>query len=81
MATSGTLRLEIKEANLTRDIEMFGQMDPFVMIQTRMLKYRTTTKDGAGKKPVWNEGFDIDVKYVGDDITIQVMDEDVTEND
>merc|ERR1719350_1645431 len=81
MATSGTLRLEIIEARLTRDTEVFGKMDPFCIIETRMQKHRTRTLQGAGKTPRWAEGFDIDVKYIGDDMTIKVMDEDVTDND
>merc|ERR1719350_1637165 len=81
MATSGTLRLEIIEARLTRDTETFGKMDPFCIIETRMQKHRTRTLQGAGKTPRWAEGFDIDVKYIGDDMTIKVMDEDVTDND
>lgn len=35
----------------------------------------------AGKMPKWNETFDIMVKYVGDDLHIDVMDEDVTTSD
>ena len=81
MATSGSLRLEIIEARLTRDTETFGKMDPYVVIETRHQKHRTTTKQGAGKTPRWNEGFDIDVKYIGDDMTIKVMDEDVSSDD
>lgn len=30
---------------------------------------------------MWNETFDIDVKYVGDDLSIEVLDEDVTTSD
>ena len=37
--------------------------------------------NGAGKKPKWNQAFEIDVKYVGDDISFIVWDEDVTSND
>lgn len=36
---------------------------------------------GAGKKPKWNQSFDIDVKYIGDDISFVVYDEDVTSSD
>jgi Ca2+-dependent lipid-binding protein len=36
---------------------------------------------GAGKTPVWNETFEIDVKYVGDDLKLVVLDEDTTTND
>ena len=51
------------------------------MLQTRQQKFKTRTLQGAGKTPKWNQAFDIDVKYVGDDMTIQVMDEDVSSSD
>ena len=81
MATSGTLRLSVIEAKLTRDTEWFSKMDPFCEIQTRHQKLRTRTLNEAGKTPVWNQVFDIDVKYIGDDMTVTVYDEDVTTND
>jgi Ca2+-dependent lipid-binding protein len=31
--------------------------------------------------PVWNETFQLDIKYIGDDMFIKVFDEDVTENE
>jgi Ca2+-dependent lipid-binding protein len=36
---------------------------------------------GAGKTPIWNETFELDVKYVGDDLKLVVLDEDTTSND
>ena len=81
MATSGTLRLTIIEAKLTRDTELFGKMDPWVNIETRHQKLRTRTLNGAGKTPKWDQAFDVDVKYIGDDMNITVYDEDVTTND
>ena len=81
--TSGKLRLQILEARLTRDTEMFGKMDPFVVIETRMQKLRTKTQQDAGKTPTWaDEVADIDVKYVGDDMHLTVYDEEaVTDHD
>ena len=38
-------------------------------------------KNGAGKTPTWNQTFNIDVKYIGDDLTIQVFDEDPGSDD
>ena len=38
-------------------------------------------KDDAGKTPVWNQTFDIDVKYVGDDLYLEILDEDVCADD
>ena len=43
MATSGKLRVYIIEAKLTRDTEMFGKMDPYVVINTRQQRIRTKT--------------------------------------
>ena len=81
MATSGTLNVQVIEARLTRDTETFSKMDPYCIIATRQQKFKTATKQGAGKTPMWNQSFDIDVKYVGDDCTLQVFDEDVTSSD
>ena len=81
MATNGTLSLTIVEARLDRDTEMVGKMDPYVVIHNRFQKVRTVTQEEAGKEPVWNETVDLDVKYIGDDIKIWVMDENVTDSD
>ena len=68
-------------------------MDPYVVVETRQQRFRTNTKQGAGKTPVWNQVsqkkvlitdyqfFDIDVKYIGDDMTLTVFDEDVGADD
>ena len=42
---------------------------------------KTRTLQGAGKAPKWDQVFDIDVKYIGDDMTVTVFDEDVTTSD
>lgn len=80
-ATSGSLRIEVIEARLTRDTEWLSKMDPFCIIESRMQKFRTRTLQGAGKTPRWQQAFDFEVKYIGDDIFIKVMDEDVTASD
>ena len=72
MATAGALHLEVIEARLTRDTSSFTGMDPYVKIQYRMEEHKTTAK--SGQNPEWNEAFDIDVKYTGDDMVIQVYD-------
>jgi len=82
MATSGKLRVYMVEAKLTRDTETFGKMDPYVIMNTRMQRIRTKTATNQGKTPKWpGEFMDIDVKYVGDDLLVQVFDEDVTDSD
>ena len=74
MATSGKLKVNVVEARLERDTEWFGKMDPYCLITHRMQKLRTKENTDGGKTPVWNEMIEIDVKYVGDDIEIAVMD-------
>ena len=57
----GILSLNVIEAELTRDTETFGKMDPFVKFKYGELEFRTTEKSNAGKKPIWNETFQINV--------------------
>ena len=41
---------------------------------------RTQTIEDAGKTPVWNETFDLNVRQINDDILLRVMDENVNAN-
>ena len=79
--SAGNLALTVIEARLTRDTETFGKMDPYVKIACRQQQFRTNVKNGAGKTPVWNQTFNIDVKYIGDDLHLEVYDEDVGADD
>ena len=79
--TTGTLRLEVIEAKLTRDTEFFSKMDPYCVVECRHEKFRTNTLNGAGKTPRWNQTFTFDIKYIGDDLHLKVFDEDVTASD
>jgi Ca2+-dependent lipid-binding protein len=81
-ATSGKLKLFILEAHLTRDTDTWSKMDPYCVISTRMQRIRTKTCNKGGKNPTWaNECMDVDVKYVGDDMNLQIFDEDMTNSD
>ena len=53
--TTGKLRLTIVEANLTRDTEAFGKMDPYVKFMVREQVFRSKTMKNAGKKPKWDQ--------------------------
>ena len=82
MVTNGKLTLRIIEARLTRDAATFGKMDPYCLVETRMQRFRTATVSGAGMEPTWeNEETIIDVKYVGDDLHLAVMDSNVGSDD
>ena len=82
MATSGKLIVHVEGARLTRDTETFGKMDVYCVFNTRMQRIRTKTDEKAGKEPNWHgEAFEVDVKYIGDDMQMQVFDEDPCKSD
>ena len=61
MATQGVLLLTIVEAVLTRDVGSADDlvMDPYVVVRNSNNAMRTSTKENAGKTPVWNETLEI----------------------
>ncbi len=65
------MKLTVKEAQLSRDTEAgLNKMDPFVSLKYREQCFKTKVLQGAGRSPVWDETFDLDIKYVGDDIEL-----------
>lgn len=55
----GPLHIKIISAQLTRDTELVGKMDPYVEFKIGGQNvYKTAVLDGAGKTPQWNEEFD-----------------------
>ncbi len=46
-----TLTLVIHEGKLLRDTEMFGAMDPYIIIKYHEQTYKTRAIDGGGKTP------------------------------
>jgi len=77
MASLGILKLEILEAKFTRSNKLVRAMDPYVELKSRDQTFTTTTADGQDKNPKWeNQVFEIDVKYMGDDIDFVARDND-----
>jgi len=70
-------------ANLTRDTETFGKMDPFTTLKYDGKDWKTTVKDSAGKTPVWNETFRIQLgpNHENKMLEFSVWDEDTMSND
>ena len=79
--TSGKLRLTVIEAKLKRDTDFWTKMDPYCKLKIREDTYKTKVLNNAGKLPKWNETFEIPVKYIGDDMLVEVWDEDVAADD
>ena len=59
---------------------MIGKMDPFVLISSNGVDYKTKVKDDAGKNPVWNETFEVPIGSMMDSLEIFCYDEDLTNN-
>ena len=51
----GTLMMNIIDANLSRDTESVGQMDPIVRLKYMNGQYRTKEQRDGGKHPIWNQ--------------------------
>ena len=77
----GKLTLIIQRAELTRDTETFGKMDPYVLITFDSKIRKTSVKQEGGKIPIWNEKFEIQVNNHYQNITFKVFDEDTTNDD
>ena len=50
----GAMILTVRQAQLFRDTETFGKMDPFVVLEYRGQKFKTKTHNSGGKNPQWN---------------------------
>jgi hypothetical protein len=50
---SGNLVIKPIRATLTRDTELVGKMDPYVVFKFGDKKFKTSTKQEAGKTPNW----------------------------
>ena len=75
-ATSGTLELQILEADLERNLDTFGDQDPFAVLELGGQKHQTKTIDGGGKKPVWNEQAIFKVQDTAGALKVSVFDAD-----
>ena len=76
-SSGGQLQLKIVSGKLTRDVETFGKMDPYVTCEYLGQKYKTIIHEDGGKNPVWNHTFDIPIGALSDDMHFFVKDNDI----
>ena len=67
------LYVTVIEGQLSRDTEMFGEMDPYVSLEYQGTFYNTKVHKGGGKTPKWNQTLLIPVTSMGDDLTISCL--------
>ena len=78
---SGHLLVNVLKGKIYRNTELFGEMDPFVVIEYKGSKHQTSTIDEGGVNPVWNQALKFPVETQDDLITISCYDEDTFNND
>lgn len=66
----GKAIVKIIRAEVTRDPNLIAKMDPYALVRTKAIELRTHVAEGAGKNPVWNAIFDIELRgdsmlYIG----------------
>ncbi|CAJ1970821.1 unnamed protein product [Sphenostylis stenocarpa] len=82
----GFMEVQLVKAKGLRNTDIFGKMDPYVLIQYKDQEKRSSVANGQGKNPVWNEKFIFIVEYpVGsnhqDKIIFKIMDKDSCKDD
>lgn len=82
----GILYLKITSAELIRNTEMFGKMDPFVMVEYKGMRKSTTVCKSGGQHPFWGkdghgEFVEFKIKQMADEIDFYCYDEDMISND
>lgn len=50
---SGKVEFELKGATLTRDVRLFGRMNPYVVIQIADVKKTSAVNAKGSKNPTW----------------------------
>mgnify|MGYP000936348528 CR=1 FL=1 len=75
------IHIEVIEATLTHDTEMFGKMDPFVKLTSGHLGLSTKVCQNGGKKPKWNQTLHVDPYYLDDEVKFTVFDQDLNKKD
>lgn len=79
---SSSLEVQVIEANLTRNTELFGKMDPYVKLQVgEEAPQLTKVKEDAGIHPKWDEVFHFDITNPMLSLRLTVMDKDISNDD
>ncbi|XP_010256915.1 PREDICTED: elicitor-responsive protein 1-like [Nelumbo nucifera] len=78
---SGILQVLLLDAHRLRNTELFGNMDPYVVIKYGNEERKSSVARGQGRNPVWNEKFTFKAEYPGKivgahKLNLKVMDKD-----
>lgn len=63
-----------QKAKLTRNVEMIGKQDPYIVFKCNGREWRSKVLFAAGKTPKWNQTSDVVVTNVNDKAEIEIWD-------
>jgi len=66
--------IQFIKGRLTRDVEIVGKQDPYMIFRTNGREYKSKTHDSAGKFPVWNQLFDVKIADVDTEVDFECWD-------
>jgi Ca2+-dependent lipid-binding protein len=72
----GSLKIKVINGVIYRNTELFGDMDPFVLILHKKRKYKTKASLNAGMQPSWNEIIEIPSVTPEDELKFTCFDKD-----
>ncbi|MCO5578249.1 hypothetical protein L7F22_032088 [Adiantum nelumboides] len=82
MAAKGTLEVHLHGGKGLRNVEFFGQNDPYALLSYKTQDQKSKTLEGGGSNPVWNQSFffEVDDGNVAE-VIIKIFDEDKRSKD
>ncbi|XP_047338829.1 16 kDa phloem protein 2 [Impatiens glandulifera] len=72
----GKLDLVLVGAKGLEDLDVFGSMDPYVIITCRTQEKKSGVASGQGSTPEWNENFVFNVSDGVTELKVRIMDSD-----
>lgn len=58
----GKAIVKLVRAELTKSTSLLSKMSPYILMRTRAVELRSHVAEGAGKNPVWNAIFDVELR-------------------
>lgn len=78
----GEYTIEMLDANLSRNTESLGKMDPYVICKINEVQKKTKAHNEGGKKPKWNEKLVFPfVEKVPSLVFLEIFDKDIASDD
>ncbi|CAL2260106.1 unnamed protein product [Prunus armeniaca] len=77
----GTLEVNLVNAKGLKNTEVFGKMDPYVVITCKKQQKKSTVATAMGSNPEWNESFVFGVSDDVNELHVMIMDKDTGSKD